>query len=96
MTTAYDTRLTTALTFMALQFGVDVEPTDDIVPDPCVHCGAEGAVAKVRVSAEPNPHETREDFRKECCHHCVPRLVNEAKAAHWDRAGHEVLVEVSL
>ena len=96
MTTAYDTRLTTALTFMELQFRVPVVATDDIVPDPCEHCGAEGAVAKVRVSAVTNPAECTEDFRKECCHHCTERLVADAKAAHWDRAGHDVLIEVSL
>ncbi len=96
MTTAYDTHLTTALAFMALQFRVDVVATDDIVPEPCVHCGAEGAVAHVRVIAEPNPHETTGDFRKECCHHCTERLVADAKAVHWDRAGCDVLIEVSL
>lgn len=96
MATAYDTRLTAALKFMELTFRVPVTAVDDIVPDPCVHCGAEGAVTKVRVIAEPNPHETREDFRKECCHHCTPRLVSEAKAAHWDRAGCDVQIEVSL
>lgn len=96
MTTAYGTRLTTALQYMAGHFRVDVEQVDDIVPDPCVHCGAEGALAKVRVIAEPNPHETTEDFRKECCHHCTERLVADAKAVHWERAGHGVLVEVSL
>lgn len=95
MTTAYDTRLTTALMYMELTFRVPVIAVDDIVPDPCVHCGAEGAVAKVRVIAEPNPHETTADFRKECCHHCTQRLVNEAKAVHWDRAGCDVQIEVS-
>lgn len=96
MTTAYDTRLTTALTFMALRLGVDVEPTDDIVPDPCAHCGDEGAVAKVRVTAVTNPAECTEDVRKECCLHCVETVVADAKAVHWDRAGHDVLVEVAL
>jgi len=96
MTTAYGTPLTTALTFMALQFRVDVRATDDIVPDPCVHCGSEGAVAKVRVTAEPNPHETSETFSKECCHHCTPRVVNDAKAVLWERSSVDVLVEVSL
>lgn len=96
MTTAYGTRLTTALTFMALQFRVDVKPTDDIVPDPCTHCGDEGALAKVRVSATTNPFTTTEDFRKESCHHCMPRLVADAKAVLWDHAGHDVLVEVAL
>ena len=96
MTTAYGTRLTTALTFMALRLGVDVEPTDDIVPDPCEHCGDDGAVTKVRVTAVTNQHETREDFRKECCLHCMDGVVADAKAVHWDRAGHDVLVEVAL
>jgi hypothetical protein len=95
MTTAYDTSPDTALTFMAYHFRVDVRATTDIVPDPCVHCGDEGAVAKVRVTAVTSPHESTEDFRKECCHHCTPRLVADAKAVHWDRAGCDVLVEVA-
>lgn len=96
MTTAYDTRDVTALKYMELTFRVPVVEVDDIVPDPCEHCDNEGAVNHVRVIAEPNPHETNETFSKECCHHCSPRLVADAKAVHWDRAGSPVMVEVSL
>lgn len=96
MTAAYDTRAGTALAYMAFRLGADVRPTDDIVPDPCTHCVAEGAVAKVRVSAVTNPAECTEDFRRECCHHCTEQIVADAKAVLWDRAGHDVLVEVAL
>lgn len=96
MTTAYGTP-DTALSFMAFVLGVDVRATDaeDIRPEPCGWCGEEGAVAKVRVTAVPNPHETTETFRREVCHHCTKQVVDDAKAVHWDRAGCAVLVEVA-
>lgn len=96
MTTAYDTTPDTALSFMAFVLGVDVQATDDITASQCEWCGDEGAITKVRVTAEPNPHETTADFRKEVCHHCTKDVVDEAKSAHWDRARSAVLVEVSL
>lgn len=95
MTTAYDIDAT-ALGFMSQFLGAPVRPTDDIPLEQCDWCGNEGALTKVRVTAVPNPHETTEDFIKECCHHCSKHVVDRGKELHWDRAGRDVLVEVSL
>lgn len=96
MTTAYDTRLTTALEYMRQYLGdVNVRPADDIPAEQCNWCGSVDAMTQVRVTAIPNPDATTEDGERVCCHRCTPDVVAWAQEIHDPRTRNLVLVEVA-